>query len=406
MTVGDIADRTDDVLSDAEAQALFEEARRRRRRRRLWAAAAILVLVLSLVLVFLVSTGSGTRMVPAGTAAVGAVGRRHAVRTVAFGRAFVPQQVVSASGKIWVLGSMSPGDSCALAEVQPVSLRTTTYPLPACGSYVTVGGGKIFLADSVFTEATDSDAFHIESFDTATHAATVMDPVDITTTGTGYAHMDMTFAAGSLWLAPWSNDVLEISTSTGAVVRTISGEPTSNGGHPIVAGTANGLWSAPGVGGPEVIDHLTPQSSTPVNVFTGSSPGGIWFLTVVDGRVWAEVADSRDEGRSFVTHLVAFDGSGRRVLTVPFRQLGQSAIVGSGANLWALTAGTDCTGPQRLWRIDGRTGTSAVTTFSTPVVPCPAAFESAQLAAVGHDVFVLNSSDSPGLEDGLFRISS
>ena len=47
-----------------------------------------------------------------------------------------------------------------------------------------------------------------------------------------------------------------------------------------------------------------------------------------------------------------------------------------------------------------------MTTFPSPVVPCPAAYESAQLAAVGGNVFVLNATDSPGLEDGLFRISS
>ena len=156
------------------------------------------------------------------------------------------------------------------------------------------------------------------------------------------------------------------------------------------------------MGGPEVIDRLAPQSSAPVNVFTGSHPGGLWFLAAAGGRVWAEVADSRDGGRHFVTGLIAFDSSGHQVLRVPFRQLGESAIVGSGDDLWALTAGTGCTGPQRLWRIDGRTGASVVTTFRSPVVPCPADFEAAQLAAVGGDVFVLNA-DAPGPADTLFR---
>jgi hypothetical protein len=405
MIVGDIADRTHDVPAAADARALFEEARRRRRRRYVWAGVTGLVVAVALVLGLVVSS-SGPRGAPHAAAAVGAGAARHRVRTVAFARSFVPQQVVTASGKIWVLGSMATDGSCALAEVEPVSLATTTFALPACGSYITVGGGKIFLADGVFTQATDSDAFHIESFDTTTHESTVMDPVDITTTGTGYAHMDMTYGAGSLWLAPWSNHVLEISTTTGAVVRSISGEPVSNGGHPILAGGAGGLWSAPGVGGPEVIDRLAPPSSTPVPVFTGSAPGGVWFLTVVDGRVWAEVADSRDEGRHFVTGLVALDASGRTVLQVPFHQLGQWAIVGSGDDLWALTAGAGCTGRQRLWRIDGRSGRSTVTTFSSPVVPCPVPYESDQLAAVGGNVFVLNATDSPGFEGGLFRISS
>jgi hypothetical protein len=406
MTVGDVAHRKDEVTVDVAAQALFEEARRRRRRRQLRAAVTVLVLVTALVLALLVSTGSGKKVAPQAVAGAGSGAGRHRVRTVALPGAFAPQAVVSASGKIWVLGSLSPDHTCALAEVAPVTLRTTTFALPACGSYITVGGGKIFLADGVFTAATDSAAFHIESFDTTTHQAMVMAPVDVTTTGTGDAHMDMTYGGGFLWLAPWSADLLEISTATGAVVRSITGDPRANGGHPIVAGAASGLWSAPGVGGPEVIDRLAPQSSTPANVFTGSVSGGVWFLAAADGRMWAEVADSRDEGRRFVTGLVAFDGSGREVLQIPFRQLGQSAIVASGDDLWALTAGAACTGRQRLWRIDGSTGTSVVTTFASPVVPCPSAFGAAQLAAVGGDVFVLNAADAPGLEDGLFRISA
>ena len=383
----------------ADAQALFEEARHRRRRRYVWGAATIFVLVCGLVLSLVFSIGAGRKAAPAGVAGIGSTATRHSVRPLSFSAAFVPSQVISASRKIWVLGSTAPGNLCAMAEVDPVSLRTTTFALPACGSYVAVGGGRIFLADGVFTGATDTTTFHIESFDTATGAAVVMAPVDVTTTGTGYAHMSMTYGEDSLWLTTWGSDgdVLQISPSTGAVVRTITEAPLTNGGgHPIVAGGGSGLWSAPGIGGPEVIDRLAPGSQTPVTVFTGSEPGGIWFLSVVGDRVWAVVASSRDEGRSFVTRLVALDGNGRTVLEVSFRQLGESAIVGSGDDLWALTSGAACTGRQRLWRINGRTGTLVATaSFASAVVPCLSAFDAADFAAVGNDVFVLGAGDSP-----------
>ncbi len=322
-----IADQASDGTSGADAQALFEQARRRRRRRYVWGAVMIVVLVSGLVLGLLLSFGSGSRAAPANTATVGGAGARHSVRTVTFGSAFVPQQVVSAAGRIWVVGSTVPDNLCAIEEVDPISLRTRTFSLPACGTYLAVGGGRIFLADGVFTAATDSDAFHVESFDTTTHRAVVMAPVDITTTGTGYAHMAMAYGGGSLWLTPWSDEALEVSPSTGAVVATFTGVPISGGGHPVVAAGQSGLWLAAGVGGPEVIDRLAPGSMTPVKVFTGAEPGAIWLLALVGDRVWAEVANSRDEGRTFVTRLVAFNGSGQKELEVPFGQLGQSGAV-------------------------------------------------------------------------------
>jgi len=402
MTVTDhIAAQAD----GADAQALFEEARHRRRRRYVVGVFTTLVLAAGLVLGVLLTIGSGGRVRPTGTAAAGRAGARHAtVRTVTLAPTFAPEQVVAATGKIWVVGSSTPGHACAVAEVDPTSLRTRTFALPACGSYLSVGDGRIFLADGVFTLATDSDAFHIESFDTTTHRATVMAPVVVTTTGTGYAHIAMAYGAGSLWLNPWGDEVLQISASTGAVVRTITGFPVSNGGHPVMAGDGSGLWWAGGVGGPAIVDRLAPSGPTPATVFEGSEPGAVLWLSAVGGRMWAEVSVTYpQQSRVVVTQIVALDASGRKVLETDARALGPSELAVSGDQVWAVTAGPDCTGPQRLRRIDGRTGQMVVAAaWPSPVVPCPMDFSGSGLAAVGHRVFVLGPGPSPVL----FRITS
>jgi hypothetical protein len=268
MTVTeDTGEETTDGTAEADVQALFEEARRRRRRRYRWSAATIVVLAVTLTLGLLVSTGSRSRITPTNTSDVGGTGARHSVRTVTFAGSFVPQQIVAASGKIWVVGTTQPDNLCAIEEIDPSSLRMRRFPLPACGSYVAAGSGQIYLADGVFTAATDSEAFHIESFDTTTHGAVVMAPVDLTTTGTGYAHMAMTYGGGYLWLNPWSDHVLEISPSTGAVVATISDTLFPGGGHPALVAGPSGLWLAGGPGGPAVIERLAPGSTRPVTVY-------------------------------------------------------------------------------------------------------------------------------------------
>ncbi len=392
--------------ADADARALFEEARLRRRRRRLWVAAALVVLTGS-VAAFALTIGSGGTTRPTKTAATGRAGGIRTIRSLTFTGSFSPQQVVSESGRIWLVGSTAPDNrNCVVEEIDPASLRRRTFPLPACGSYLAVGGGRIFLADGVFTGVTDTTAFHVESFDTATGRGVVMAPVVIATTGTGYAHMAMTYAGGWLWMTPWSDEALEISPSTGSVVRTITGLPTSTGGHPLIVGGPGGTWSAGGAGSPLIIDRIDPRSTTPAVVYRGSRSSSVLWLSPVGDRVWAEVGTYVDGGRAVVTRLVAFDSSGKRVLETSPEESGDLPVVGSGGELWSVGSGARCDGPQRLWRIDSRTGKSvAAATLPSPVAPCLVAADGSELAAVGDSVFVLDPASTFGPGSVLYRIS-
>jgi hypothetical protein len=406
MTLTD--DRVSPAWPDDRTRVLFEEARRRRHRR-YGAAGVTLVLVIALVTGLLLSFGSArpASPVPTGAAASGSL-TGHQVRTVSWAGSFVADQVVAAGGKIWVFGSTASGPQCTVEEVDPTNLRTRQYPLPACGSYFAVGGDRIYMAESVFTLATDSDAFHIESFNMTTHTAVVMAPVDITTTGTGRAHMAMAYGAGWLWLAPWNDEVLQISPSTGAVVRSVTGVPASNGGHPVMVGGRSGLWITGGVGGPGSIEQVEPGAATARTVFSGSRREAVWFMSVVDKRLWAQVATAESEGRrfSFSARLMAFNAAGRPVLSTPSEPAAVLSVAATGDQLWLLRAGPDCTGRQQLERIDGRTGTSVVTaSWPSPVVACPNGVIDNQMAAVAGHVFVLVTGQEPGGPGELVRIA-
>ncbi len=130
------------------------------------------VLVAGLLVAVLVTIGARSTRVPGATSAHHGAAIT-TVRAVALPGPFIPQQVVSAAGRIWVVGSVQPTDrQCELEEVDPTTLHTTTFPLPECAPYVAVGDGHIFLSADTFTRATDSDAFRIESVDTATDETT------------------------------------------------------------------------------------------------------------------------------------------------------------------------------------------------------------------------------------------
>jgi hypothetical protein len=398
----------DTGAADDAARALFEEARRRRRRRYVVSAVSLLALV-GLVVGILLTIGAGGRTpAPRGTTVGrGAAGPR--VRSLTFSGLFTPEQVVAEAGKIWLVGSTGSSEdpSCAIEEVDPVSLRTETFPIPACGSYVAVGDGRIFLADGVFTGATDVTAFHIESFDTATGTGVVMTPIDISVTGTGYAHMAMTFAAGSLWLNPWGTDVLEISAATGAVVRTVNGVPISNAGHPLIVGGGGGLWLAGGEASPATIYRLNPGSGIPAVFARGPSKSSILWLSAVGDRLWAETGTYEDGGRVVVTRMEAFTSSGRKVVETSPETVGDLPAVSTGNQLWSSGVGTRCNGPQRLWKIDSRTGRSVVSaTLRSPVAPCLFEGDGSELAAAGQSIFVLDPTGDPAAGGVLYRIRS
>jgi hypothetical protein len=127
----------------------------------------------------------------------------------------------------------------------------------------------------------------------------------------------------------------------------------------------------------------------------------------VGDRLWAEVGTYEDGGRAVVTRLEAFTSSGGKVVETTPEDVGDLPAVSTGNELWSSGVGTRCNGPQRLWRIDSRTGRSVVTaTLRSPVDPCLFEGDGSELATAGQSIFVLDPTGDPAAGGVLYRIRS
>jgi len=333
-------------------------------------------------------------------------GRHLAVRSRSFPGPFLPQQIVSTGGSLWVLGTMGSTDPnrCAVERLDPETLRGPTYPLPECGPYLAAGDSHLYVVAVRYVAGSNGEDLHLETVDTTT-GQTTLDPSVITTVvGSGLAHMAFAYGLGSLWLDSWNDQLWRISASTGAVTGSVSERSVTSGGHPSIVATRSGVWLAEGPGGGPTLKRLVPGSKAPSTVFVAPGSASILWLAATPGRVWADVATYADEGRTVRTRLLAFGSSGRMVLETPPEGLGSSLVAGSGHTLWTVGAGTTCAGPQRLWRVDGTTGRSvAVTTLRSPIEPCLTEGGS-QLAVAGGFVFVLDATGAASPAGVLYRI--
>lgn len=377
-----------DAPAAPNPELLIKGARRRQRRR--WAATlAATAAAAGLVAGLLLTTGRGRNAVRGG----GAVPRVVSVRSVSFPGPFVPLQVVSARGRAWVLGTNQADyrQGCRLEAIDPATLRSTPFPLPACGYYLTVANGLIYVAGAVPSAVPGDEQVHLEVLDPATGGATLMAPPVMTTQGSSRAHMAMAYQGGWIWISEWGSSIWQVSPSTGRVVRTITDAPPSPGGHGIIVGNRSGLWATPGLGGPPTVYRLEPGATAMSRVYTGPRGSMVSWLAPVGDMVWAALEEPTTTGGTVTTRLVAFDPSGRQVVTTPTQQFGDVPLVGSPSQAWSVGSGPDCAAPQRLWFVDPKSGRSTpVATLATPIEPCLTENPTAsQTALVGDRVVVL-----------------
>jgi hypothetical protein len=398
------------VEQDADAaEALFKEARRRRQRRRLTVITAVLVLLAAGLVagqLFLPSS-KGPNVITSSPLSPQTVKAALHISTLRFPGPFVPQQVVAEGGRIWLLGSTKPQSStdCALEEVDPFTLKTRSFPLPACAVDIAAGNGQIFLLTDTFVPHTAATRqLRIETFDTRSYHAVVLAPVDLSMIGSAIAHQALTYGGGALWLYGYTStggtEVVQISPSSGAVLASTSDVPAIGGVFPAVVANSAGLWLAGGPGGSSTVELIPKGSSIPESAYAGVvHQTSIQWLAGIGNLVWADVATYGSGGTPAATfRLVAFNDSGDPILSSPIEEMGDFPLVAtSNSGLWTVGTGTRCAAAQELIEVSGRTGASRVAaSLKSPISPCLYGADGSQLASVSRSVFVLDPTDTVG----------
>ena len=179
------------------------------------------------------------------------------------------------------LRSPRPTPRRAIEEVYPSTLKTRSFPIPACAVDITAGDGHLYLLTNTFVPHTAATRqLRIEVFDTKNHTAKVLAPVDMTMVGSAIAHQALAFGDGTLWLygygGPASPEVVQISPSSGAVLAMTNSVPTIGGGSSRCRSNFGGLWLAGGPAGSaepraDSQGFLGAENSLPRSIFSDFS---------------------------------------------------------------------------------------------------------------------------------------
>jgi hypothetical protein len=319
---------------------------------------------------------------------------------------FVPLQLVAASGRVWVLGTETPGSDarCELQEITPTTMSTRTYALPACATDIAAGGGRVYLVTAEFVRGTAAtQRLHVDVFDPHDGKSRTLSPVVMSVVGSAIAHTDFTYGDGALWLDGdqmlAGPQVVRISPETGGVTATLKPAVAIGGIAPAVAANDAGLWVAGGPGGPPGIESVRPGSEVPTTVFPGAAHSSVSWLSAVGDEVWAGV-ESYGAGATppILTNLVELDDTGHMVVTSPSELTGEFPLVSTpDGSLWGLAYVGACGQPEELLHVDPATGSSHPSVaLQSPPQACDDAGEGSQLASVGRDVFALIPTDVVG----------
>lgn len=327
------------------------------------------------------------------------------LRAVHFPDSFVPQQIVTAAGHLWVLGSHEPSSftDCALWELDPSTTLTGSFTLPACATGMASGNGRVYMLANHTQSGTDTRDYHIEVFDPASDAAQVLTPVVLQNVGSAVAHTDLSFGDGFLWLYGSANGspvVVQISPDTGAVERTIDNPPQIGGVYPAVVADGAGVWLGGGPGGPPQLEWVRTATGAVTNpsLVPGRRASSVLWLSAVAGRIWAGVAQYGALGTTTVsTRLVAVTDEGRIAVRSPTEPVGLFPVVATpGGHLWDVADAKTCGDPERLLEINPSTGAAhAAASLARPPGACYDEDGGSELAAIGRLVYVLFPAGQP-----------
>jgi hypothetical protein len=334
-------------------------------------------------------------LAPAGVPGAGAV-----IAVKSFSGSFVPDQVVAAGGKIWLVGSAGGaghGTGCRVGRVDPATMDAVTFALPACGMNVAVGPGALFFDTAVADVKSQTYAIHIERFSMSTHTSTVFPAVSATLLlGSDIAHTQLAYADGSLWLYAARNgpEVLRLSPSTGAVEHRYTNVPQIGGYLPLIAATPGYLWLAGGAGSGADFVRLDVGDGTEKTVLLAGDYASVYDMAGVGEQLYfLYLARAKgDKGVALDSFVGRLGANGALLATSPEEQVG-TTLVGSPRALYSVGPGPTCTGGLTIWRLDPRSlRTTVLTALAPPGNPCPGEAGERPVALAAGSIFVLYSA--------------
>jgi hypothetical protein len=290
------------------------------------------------------------------------------------------------AGRLLLSGPDTHGDGCAWLVVNPAPLSVHSSRHASCERPPIAAHSVVAVQFPVTTA--NAAKLRIARVN-AKPGRVSFGPVVMTFNDVSDTHLEWTYGPGSLWIydvaAEISSgatrrgaEVLDVSTATGRVVRTVSMPRLY---EPLLAADADGLWIAAspetGVGTPAPVYRLAPGAHAARLVHSGGY-ASIW-LVAAGHTVWADIGSLRPRSSSIRQEIWRFDGpSGAAHPLASADELNgvTPAVQPGSAALWTIDGVPShgnyglCT-ERHLVRIDARTGRQTVmTTFEIPDEPC------------------------------------
>ena len=264
---------------------------------------------------------------------------------------------------------------------------------------IVAGPGALYLETETGQPGTNNVLVGIESFSTSTEVSKILAPNLMTVVGSEIAHTQLAYADGWLWLYGHTADkdeLLQISPSRGAVVRSIADVPAIGGTEPLIAAGPGGIWLAGGPGGPAAPAFVlsSPTASGVIRELPAVAGSiTVEWLAPVARRMWVGgAAVSTGLHAAPFERIVSLNRSGAVTRKSPLENFG-SAPIAVGRQRWTVgPGGTGGCAGQPIWRVNPTTlRTSLVTTLHPRSDPClDGGYRT--VAGVGGAVFVLDGA--------------
>lgn len=328
-----------------------------------------------------------------------------------FNGAFVPDELVESRDRLWLVSDGSGKEGCRAGELGISAENVTTYPLARCGINATASGPYLFLETMTADVHTQTYAVHIERFSTTTHRSNLFaGTVAELFLGSDAAHTQLAYVGGWLWFyanlaGHRSSSLLQISPSTGAVVRSYSPVPPIVSAEPFIVGTPGHVWLSGGPGSGATFARVSIAKKRAHSFELSGNYASVYALAGAGANIIFDYLARSSPARagSFTDHVGRLRADGSLLSTSPNEVVG-NLLVDSSGRLYSVGAGTTCANGASVWQIDQQTlRTSLETRLATDGDACLGFSGPRPVAAAAGKIYALYDLQSEAL---LYRVAS